>query len=461
MAGIGFVLRKLAREDNLFGILRAYSHAALASSGPWLFTICALGLLMLINSSSASMVELFEFRLLIIYNFSFSLVTSAPIYMISTRYLADAIHRKDVSAAPGLLIAGLVLQYSFQLPIVVWFYAVYANLTQAEALASITNFMLISGIWMVSIFLTALKDFRSVTWSFALGVCVTILASAALVDAYGTAGMLTGFNIGMAVILFALMARIFAEYPYVLKWPEGLRECYRRYWAVGAAGLCYNIAVWVDKWIMWFSPDGEVLPNGLWLFSNYDSAMFLAYLTIVPAMAAFVFSVETNFYEKYLTFYRDIQRRATFAHIEENHRAMVKSLLGSARNFLILQGSIALVTILSAPAIFDTFGINYTQLGIFRFGVLGAVLHVFVIFISIIFSYFDHRKAALWIAALFMLSNAGFTLISLSLGFSFYGYGYFLSSLVTFVFAAIWLASYIRKLPYHTFITRNMSVQES
>ena len=43
MAGVGFALRRLARQDTLTSGLRAYAHAAAVSSGPWLFTILSLG----------------------------------------------------------------------------------------------------------------------------------------------------------------------------------------------------------------------------------------------------------------------------------------------------------------------------------------------------------------------------------------------------------------------------------
>ena len=39
-----------------------------------------------------------------------------------------------------------------------------------------------------------------------------------------------------------------------------------------------------------------MLDSGMIMYSDYDSAMFLAYLTIIPSMAIFMFSVETNFF---------------------------------------------------------------------------------------------------------------------------------------------------------------------
>ena len=35
MAGIGFELRKLLRQDTLLGMIRAYAYAGVIGSGPW------------------------------------------------------------------------------------------------------------------------------------------------------------------------------------------------------------------------------------------------------------------------------------------------------------------------------------------------------------------------------------------------------------------------------------------
>ena len=42
MAGIGFALRTLSRQETLSGLVRASGHAAVIAAGPWLFTIFSL-----------------------------------------------------------------------------------------------------------------------------------------------------------------------------------------------------------------------------------------------------------------------------------------------------------------------------------------------------------------------------------------------------------------------------------
>src|SRR5262249_8039447 len=104
MAGIGFVLRRLTEKDDLAGIFRAYFHATMASTGPWLFTVLALGSITLLFSDYFMVNQLINFRIIVVYNFAFSLMISAPVYMVITRYLADCIHRKNVTHTPTVLL---------------------------------------------------------------------------------------------------------------------------------------------------------------------------------------------------------------------------------------------------------------------------------------------------------------------------------------------------------------------
>jgi uncharacterized membrane protein len=235
---------------------------------------------------------------------------------------------------------------------------------------------------------------------------------------------------------------------------------FRIYWELALSGLVYNMAIWVDKWIMWLAPEREVLRSGLISYPDYDSAMFLAYLTIVPSIAAFVLSVETDFFESYLKFYRNVQEHKNYAEIENAHKEIIESSLRGSRTFLVLQGSICLATIFLAPRIFTLLNINFAQIGIFRIGVLGAFFHVLLLALSIVLSYFNLRITTLKIHLLFLISNAGFTYVSMRMGFSYYGFGYFLASLVTFAATFLAAAHYLGRLPYQTFVLSNESVEK-
>ena len=459
MAGIGFVLRKLSRKDDLLGIVQGFAHSAIASNGPWLLTILGLGALSVFGAAEQTLAGLNEFRLIVIYNFAFSLVLTGPVLMVITRTIADLIYEKRVETAPGALLGGLAVVVATQAPLVIAFYGWYADLQPLTRIAAIGNFMLVSGLWLASVFLSALKDYRSVSGAFAAGMLVAIAAGAVFSHFALPGALVFGFNLGLAITLFALIAKILAEYPYPPRAVWAFLKRFRVYRTLAWSGLVYNAAIWIDKWIMWLSARGETAPSGLVSYPHYDSAMFLAYLTIVPALAMFMVTVETRFFEGYLNFYRDLQRHASYDRIRRNHQALISVLVGGVRNLIVIQGSFSLLVILTAPALFAWLHIDFLEIGIFRLGVLGAFFHVLVLVLLVVLAYFDFRGPALGLQGVFLVSNALFTVISLRLGFAWYGYGYFLSALCTFVAAYLVTYHHLGALPYQSFVRHNQAIR--
>ena len=92
-------------------------------------------------------------------------------------------------------------------------------------------------------------------------------------------------------------------------------------------------------------------------------------------------------------------------------------------------------------------------------GVLGAFCHVLLLFLTIVLSYFDLRRKMLYVSLVFLATNAGFTYITANLGFAYYGYGYFLSCLVTLLFAYALTTREVLRLPFLTFVLNNASVR--
>ncbi|MBI3813013.1 MAG: exopolysaccharide Pel transporter PelG [Nitrospinae bacterium] len=458
MAGIGFVLRKLKQQDDLISILQGYAHSATVSMGPWLLTILSLGTISLVGSKLTSLNDLSNFRIIIIYNFAFSLVLSGPIVWVVTRYIADLLYRKDVKEVPSTMMGSLVIMFFSLIFFAAPLYLFYLNLDLNIRIAAIFNFFLIAGMWLISVFLSSLKDYIFITVSYAVGMSLGIVSAIILTPSYSVVGMLMGFNIGLAVIVYSLIARIFTIYPCKTIKPFGFTAYFKKYWDLALSGFIYNLSIWIDKWIMWFTPERVIFDNGLISYPNYDSAMFLAYLSIVPSMALFIMVIETNFYEYYLKFYGGIQMHNTYSEIQENQKDIIKHIGESSRDFLILQGSICIVVILLSTRIFNLLGINFLQLGIFRFGVLGSLFFIMTSFLAIILSYFDLRRVVLLIYSLFLLSNTVFTYITMKLGFAYYGYGYFLASIVTFTIAYPLTIYYTNRLPYIAFVRNNPSV---
>jgi uncharacterized membrane protein len=459
MAGVGFALRRLAERGDLLGVVQAYAHSAAASSGPWLYTIVCLATLTVYSLPIVGSEGITLFRAIVTYNFAFSLVFSGGVVRVVTRCLADQIYERRADQAPGMLIGGLLVLCLIQVPIVVPFYLFVVDLPPALIAQSLINYFLVTGLWMVGVFLTALRVYTAISLSFIFGLACA-LGLALLGGRWaGVDGMLLGFNAGLAAILFLLVARTFAEYPYpgvnLLRFLRTMRP----YWSLALSGLFYNVAIWIDKWIMWLAPDRERIESGFVYHGTYDTAMFLAYLSIVPSMAVFLMHLETRFYEKYLRFYREIENHATYDRIEEDHKTLIFELAGGLRNLIVIQATISLLCIVLAPRILEMLGTPMLQLGIFRFGVLGAFFHVLLLCLTIILSYFELRRQVLFLTGFFLVTNGIFTWYSLQHGFAYYGYGYFASALLSFLIGAMLTFREMGRIPYHTFITQPPSAR--
>jgi uncharacterized membrane protein len=93
---------------------------------------------------------------------------------------------------------------------------------------------------------------------------------------------------------------------------------------------------------MGMAPQREVRNIGLISFPDYESSMFLAYLSVYRPQAAFILSIETGFSEKYTHFYGDIERHVAYSRIESNQRDLTQEFMDGALNFVACRGPCAL-----------------------------------------------------------------------------------------------------------------------
>ena len=459
MAGIGFALRRLAREDSLNARLRSQVHAVAVTSGPWLQTVLALGLLEAFAGETLAREAHRVFSTIVVYNFAFSLVFTAPIVLVVTRRLADMLFAREVEEASGMLAGSLGVIFAVLTPIGIAFYGYAVELDAADRLLGFAGFLLLGGIWLVSAYLSALKSYGSITLGFGLGMGVGAALALLLGHAHGTTGMLAGFTSGLALLFYTLVARVLAEYRMPSLRPFAFLGAMLRYRSLALAGLLFGIAIWVDKWIMWFAPGHTLVAGAMPTHPTYDSAMFLACLTMAPAAAMFLVVVETRFFEAYLRYYRSIANHATAQEIARNHGILVRALATGFRQVAVLQAVVCYLAILAAPGLIGMARGGAELVPTFRFGVLGAACHSLLLFVVAVLSYFDLRREMVGVALVFLLLNGGLTWATLSLGIGYAGYGYFLAALLSLAFAYALAVRRVMQLPYLTFVANNRGLR--
>lgn len=462
MAGIGFALRSLSRQESLSAVVRASGHAAVIAAGPWLFTILSLAAITAFTETIAGNAALSTFRAVIIYAFATSLVLTAPVTIVATRLLADHLWRRETENVPALLIAAFVLALAAVAPGVAalsYYFGVPTRL--AFALYAATS--VVAMIWVALAFCGAVRDYRAITLAFLMGLVVAVAgATAAALTGRGAQGMVWGFATGLAVTLLGLTLRVLSTFPAAVPRPFGalgeLLTGHVTYGFLALGALCGTAGIWADKWVFWFSPEGQSVDGGLIHAPLYDSAMFIASLVIIPALAQFVVKLETEFFERYQAYYGTVKGHGTIDQIEAQRVRLEGFAFESLTLITVSQLALGAVLALSAPAIIETLNLQFRQVAILRFGALGSVfLFVFIAATSIIV-FFDRRRIYCALQVLFLALNAGFAYVTASWGEEYYGVGYFLASFLSAAVALVVADRTLARLNYLTFIGNNPSV---
>ncbi len=462
MAGIGFALRALTRNETLSSVVAASAQAAIIAAGPWLFTIASLTAITATSGPAGGHAVLETFRAVIIYAFATSLTLAAPVTIVATRLLADQLWQRRTDRIRPLLVAAMALAVAAVATgvglIVVYFAVPFALAVSLMMVASI-----VAMIWVAVAFCGAVRDYNGITLSFLLGLVISIAAStAAALLGWGAAGMVWGFALGLTITLFGLSFRVLATFPQsastaVAEFKVLLAGA--RPYALLAAGALFGTAgIWVDKWVFWFSPEGQAVKGGLIHAPLYDSAMFIASLVIIPALAQFVIKLETDFFDRYQNYYGTIKDHGTIDQIERARSRLQTLSFESLALIVVAHAAIATVMILAAPAIVESLNLQFRQIAILRYGALGAVFQFIFIAATSMIVFFDRRGLYCALQLLFLILNCSLTAVSISYGEDYYGVGYFCAAFISAAIALAAAESTFNRLNYLTFVGNNPSI---
>ena len=456
MAGIGFRLKRLIAEESYGGWLRAHLYGAVLSSGPWLLSIFTLASLSLLSRGIVDDPARDLFRTIVAWTYSFSLVTTGALQMVVTRQLADALYLGRLGVVVTAFRWTMGWTALAHLGLGAIFYGLAPGLPLGARLFGVMLLVVVSSTWMAMIFVGAAQDYASVVAAFFMGNAVS--AAAALGGGYlwGVEGYLAGFLLGQTAIVFVLAARIEREFP-ARGDAERLRfgRALRKYRALALAGTCYNAAIVADRVVFWCSAEGRRVSSWFWT-SPYDTAVFLAYLSVVPSLTIFLVRVETDFYDRFREYYGAVSKHGTLAQVLHAKERMAECLRESLRRVFLAQGPLSLALIAFAPWIAAGLGLDRLQAAMLRPLLVGAALHILALFGTIILLYFDRRRDAAEVSAIFLVANLVLTAATLWAGPRFYGQGYPMAALLTAAWAYHRLEQTLRDLEYLTFASQPM-----
>ena len=452
MAGIGFRLRALISTGSPLEKVTAYFSSAVLSTGPWLSGVIAL---IVLSDTSATYLAPDDHALLlatIIWIFALSLLVAGGPQMLLTRYLADCLYRDERSSIAPTCTGVLFLNLPCAL--LAGPFLLFAPFSLLYRLLVITLYLTLTMTWLVTIFLSAVRAYSRIVLIYIVSYTCGAIASLLFGYVYGLEGSLAGFLSGELLCLSLLLGSVYREFPAtrVLNW-DYLRY-FRRYWDMLLIGVLYALGSWISSLLFWLSPEGVTIHHVYRLFPPYDTARFVVYLSTIPIVALFMIYLETDFYRHYSNFYHLILHKGNLEELICARQGMIAAVRRAVRAILTVQGMIVLLFWLCAVQIAAFLGLEPRWVLLLRVEI-AAGPGQFLFFTMVLFLlYLDQRRSVLLLLLLFLLSNAGLTLISLFLGSLFYGLGDLISGWVGTLLGWYFLQAHLKQLEYRTFMAQ-------
>jgi uncharacterized membrane protein len=312
----------------------------------------------------------------------------------------------------------------------------------------------ISLIWIATIFLSGMKCYKAIVRLYALGYALSVGGALSLYR-FKLEGLLAGFLIGQFVLLAGMMVFVLRQYPSDHFVDFDFLGKGRMYRSLIWTGFLYNLGVWMDKLIFWYTPFlGQDVIGPLRASVLYDMPTFLAYLSIIPGMAVFLVRLETDFVDYYMRYYDAVREGGTLEYIEAMRDELVRTGRQGIFEIMKIQSIAVLLTFVAGPSLLRALGISELYLHLLYIAVIGAALQVVLLGILNMFFYLDKREITLSLCLLFAMLNAVLTVVAVYLGPTFYGTGFALALLITVLAGLTLLDRKFDRLEYETFMLR-------
>jgi uncharacterized membrane protein len=393
MAGVGWKLERILERNSLGSTLQAYLTGVAVTSAPWLLTTAVLVTLRLMTRGHTAQ-GFGHVENLITIAYAVTLVLSAPVHVVVSRFAADRVYEKrlDLVGAPlrsaltltllGFLVIGIATMAILQPPIVL-----------AVPGAMLTS--IIAAQWLLLAVGGGMSSPAGVLAAFAIGSAISILAALglALGAGLGPSGYLAGFTFGQAVALTGMLIQILRSLPAdESPVPRGaLREAFHEYRLLALSAFAVHAAIWVDK-------VATLALRGSAAASTLASVAALAWFALIPAFAWIYIQTETSFYRVFHRYYRGIEEGASLHELETRAAAIHSEAGRLIRGALSVQATVTAFALLAAPHVVVALGLSAASTLALRLSLLAASCQVLTLLCLLLLYYLDLRREAFLVA---------------------------------------------------------------
>lgn len=418
----------------LIGPMVGFGASAIVAVGPWLLSVLALSVISLTLTPALGLAAIEDLRLSVIYAFALALAAAAPTATLAARRARRAVDEDRGRLAPEIYAVALVVGGVAALTLAIA--AVLAfRVTRVEyAMAFVALTTTASMLWTSFAMLSALRRFWRVVACFAIGVAVGVGVGLCTISwTPSVEALMWSFALGLALAHALMFAAATGRAAFE---SCRLREAARavtceigRNRSLFAGILFAIIAIWADKLVFWFGPDQVTARSGFAHFPIYDSAMFVAHLSMVPTLAAWL-QFQRGALEPLLQgFWRLIGSQPTYGDLSASADALRARVWSGAVAILFVQATCAGMLVMLTPVVIDGLGMGVGQIELIRIGTVAVLMQAVFFVACAILMICDQTRT-------FCNLNLTFLVLNLTLGLIFQrlfgvsAYGVFVASLV-------------------------------
>jgi len=453
MAGIGFELRKYLNDDTFTGSMKAYGFAGLISAGPWVLSILGVMLIGVVAVSYALVDEqVRQFTTSVTWLMGASLILTGFLQLMFTRFVADRHYEREFEIINANFFGALLLTLITSAVIGAALAVTLFHESLAYEILMVANFCALSAVWIAVIFVAGLRRFKIILWTFGIAYAITVVMSLMFMS-QGLEGLLFGLFIGHVSLVFLMVGAIVPEYPVVGKVRWDFLSLPKIHPALIWVGFFYNLGIWSDKLIFWLHPDtSELVIGPLRTSLIYDLPIFLAYLSIIPGMAVFLLTIETEFAEAYEGFFAAVRGNASLQEIELLGNAMVVAVREGLFQIVRVQGITILLLYVLGPSIVKWLELPEKFVHLYYVDLVGVGAQVLMLAVLNVAFYLDKLKEALILTFFMFATNTLFTWLSIQWGPVYFGYGFGVSMALTALLGVVLVGRELDSIEFHTFM---------
>lgn len=400
MAGIGFELKKIYGRKTLAASLWGTIYATMTTIGPAVLSATLILVLkILLDQAGLTVLESRFFISSTTYVFVIATLAAVLFAAPVSRYISDCIFLgRESDICPS---AFGVLAFSTTVSGIIMFLMCAGMYYQDNVpMSFLVSYyflgVLVTDVYTMMTYASALKHYRALTFSFFLGLLLAV-------GVYFLCSSWLGINkviatcIALACCYFLIAFMLVFQCIRAFGMPRGryftFLSYFRRYPKLTVTGVAYTLGLYCPTLIYWFFSE---ITEQVSIFSTvptYDFALFIAVFVNMPSLVIFVVKVETAFYEKY-TLYVSALNNGTHDLIQKERGVMTRALRYQLFFVYEIQLIITVVLACLVSVFFPYLNASTHMLRMFIILSLGVYVVFCMYFTIVVFYYFSDYGGA-------------------------------------------------------------------